>query len=58
MESKLRVGCMKLASYFFASALLAAQRLFVAAMIAALPAALSTRFFLMGFTIFGAAVSV
>jgi hypothetical protein len=58
MESKLRVGCSKLAGHFFASALLAAQRLLVAAMIAALPAALRTRIFLMDFTFFGAAVSV
>ena len=37
--------------YFFAAAFFAAQRFFVAAIIAALPAALSTRFFLTGFTL-------
>ena len=39
--------------YFFAAARFAAQRFFVAAMIAALPAALSTRFLVTGFATFG-----
>jgi hypothetical protein len=39
--------------YFFAAARFAAQRFFVAAMIAALPAALSTRFLLAGFNTLG-----
>ena len=43
--------------YFFAAAFFAAQRFFKAATIAALPAALSTRFFLTGFATFGAFVS-
>ena len=47
----------KLAGYFFAAAFFAAQRFFKAATIAALPAALSTRFFLAGFATFGAFVS-
>jgi hypothetical protein len=52
-----RGDAFKLAGYFFAAAFFAAQRFFKAATIAALPAALSTRFFLMGFATFGAFVS-
>jgi hypothetical protein len=52
-----RGDAFKLAGYFFAAAFFAAQRFFKAATIAALPAALSTRFFLTGFATFGAFVS-
>ena len=52
-----RGDAFKLAGYFFAAAFFAAQRFFKAATIAALPAALSTRFFLTGVATFGAFVS-
>jgi hypothetical protein len=52
-----RSDAFKLAGYFFAAAFFAAQRFFKAATIAALPAALSTRFFLTGVATFGAFVS-